>query len=35
MNEFRCVAVPTETAEQFRSGDGDDAGNPLRRVERG
>ncbi len=32
MTAFRCIAIPTETAERFRRTDADDRGNPLRHV---
>ncbi len=32
MNDFRCVPIPTETAERFRRTGTDDAGNTLRQV---
>ncbi len=32
MSAFRCVAMPTETAERFRATMRDDAGNALRRM---
>ena len=32
MTEFRCVPMPTATAERFRATGVDDAGNTLRRV---
>ena len=33
MTAFRCVAIPTETAERFRRTGIDDNGNVLRRME--
>ncbi len=35
MPGFRCVPMPTETAERFRATMRDDAGNPLRRMTAG
>jgi len=35
MPDFRCIAIPTEAAERFRSSGVDDHGNPLRRREPG
>ena len=32
MTRFRCVPIPTETADRFRSAGLDDRGNPIRRV---
>jgi hypothetical protein len=32
MNTFRCIPIPTETAERFRSTGTDDNGNQLRRM---
>jgi hypothetical protein len=32
MTDFRCVPIPSETAERFRRSGIDDAGNRLRRV---
>jgi hypothetical protein len=35
MSTFRCVPMPTETADRFRATMRDDAGNPLRRMTAG
>ena len=32
MTHFRCVPIPTETAQRWRQTNQDDAGNPLRRA---
>ncbi|KIU37178.1 hypothetical protein SR39_01335 [Methylobacterium radiotolerans] len=32
MTRFRCVPIPAETADRFRSAGLDDRGNPIRRV---
>jgi hypothetical protein len=33
MSGFRCVAMPTETADRFRSSGADDNGNRVRKME--
>jgi len=35
MSTFRCIPIPTETAERFRATGLDDAGNSLRRMPAG
>jgi hypothetical protein len=35
MTTFRCVPIPTATADRFRATMRDDAGNPLRRMAAG
>ncbi len=31
MTHFRCIPIPTQTAQRWRQTGLDDAGNPLRR----